>query len=176
MCDTFLMHHSSILLKHICRKMISPLKLHNSSILDMCPQKILEKLHLDTHMTVLLKCLSFIFIFLAFAISVVGLFYHSLVWFVVQVQNIGKNTFLFSFCLLYDKLFIVFCLPLPQYSLAWWCCYSFQTLIERLLSMLQDPDYRVRLFLARRIGVLFQTWDGHGELFQDIWWGSKIFC
>ncbi|KAH9776171.1 serine/threonine-protein kinase ATM [Citrus sinensis] len=43
-----------------------------------------------------------------------------------------------------------------------------QTLIERLLSMLQDPDYRVRLFLARRIGVLFQTWDGHGELFQDI--------
>lgn len=43
-----------------------------------------------------------------------------------------------------------------------------QTLIERLLSMLQDPDYRVRLFLARRIGVLFQTWDGHGELFHDI--------
>lgn len=111
MCDTFLMHHSSILLKHICRKMISPLKLHNSSILDMCPQKILEKLHLDTHMTVLLKCLSFIFIFLTFAISVVGLFYHSLVWFVVQVQNIGKNTFLFSFCLLYDKLFIVFFSP-----------------------------------------------------------------
>ncbi|KAJ7956242.1 Serine/threonine-protein kinase ATM [Quillaja saponaria] len=43
-----------------------------------------------------------------------------------------------------------------------------QTMIERLLLMLQDPDYRVRLFLARRIGVLFQTWDGHEELFQDI--------
>ncbi|XP_061349623.1 serine/threonine-protein kinase ATM-like [Gastrolobium bilobum] len=43
-----------------------------------------------------------------------------------------------------------------------------QTMIERLLSMLKDTDYRVRLFLARRIGVLFQTWDDHEELFQDI--------
>ncbi|KAK7354055.1 hypothetical protein VNO80_19511 [Phaseolus coccineus] len=43
-----------------------------------------------------------------------------------------------------------------------------QTMIERLLFMLKDMDYRVRLFLARRIGVLFQTWDGHEELFQDI--------
>ncbi|XP_044477149.1 serine/threonine-protein kinase ATM isoform X3 [Mangifera indica] len=43
-----------------------------------------------------------------------------------------------------------------------------QSMIERLLLMLQDPDYRVRLFLGRRIGVLFQTWDGHEELFQDI--------
>ncbi|KAJ1384475.1 Armadillo-type fold, partial [Sesbania bispinosa] len=43
-----------------------------------------------------------------------------------------------------------------------------QTMIERLLLMLHDMDYRVRLFLARRIGVLFQTWDGHEELFQDI--------
>ncbi|KAK1384234.1 hypothetical protein POM88_021969 [Heracleum sosnowskyi] len=39
---------------------------------------------------------------------------------------------------------------------------------EKLLVMLQDPDYRVRLNLARRIGVLFQTWDGHDELFRDI--------
>ncbi|KAI9087642.1 hypothetical protein K1719_030512 [Acacia pycnantha] len=43
-----------------------------------------------------------------------------------------------------------------------------QTMIERLLMMLQDMDFRVRLFLARRIGVLFQTWSGHEELFQDI--------
>ncbi|XP_057442948.1 serine/threonine-protein kinase ATM [Lotus japonicus] len=43
-----------------------------------------------------------------------------------------------------------------------------QTMIERLLLMLNDIDYRVRLFLARRIGVLFHTWDGHEELFQDI--------
>ena len=43
-------------------------------------------------------------------------------------------------------------------------------MIERLLLMLKDTDYRVRLFLARRIGILFQTWDGHEELFQDIWW------
>lgn len=35
--------------------------------------------------------------------------------------------------------------------------------------MLRDPDYRVRLTLARRIRVLFQTWDGHHELLQDIW-------
>ncbi|KAF7806084.1 serine/threonine-protein kinase ATM-like [Senna tora] len=43
-----------------------------------------------------------------------------------------------------------------------------QSMIERLLMMLQDMDFRVRLFLARRIGILFQTWDGHEELFQDI--------
>ncbi|KAL2340902.1 hypothetical protein Fmac_008842 [Flemingia macrophylla] len=43
-----------------------------------------------------------------------------------------------------------------------------QTMIEQLFLMLKDMDYRVRLFLARRIGVLFQTWDGHEELFQDI--------
>lgn len=36
--------------------------------------------------------------------------------------------------------------------------------------LLRDPDYRVRFFLARRLGVLFQTWDGHEELFQDIWY------
>ncbi|XVF54114.1 hypothetical protein PTKIN_Ptkin05aG0154900 [Pterospermum kingtungense] len=43
-----------------------------------------------------------------------------------------------------------------------------QTMIEKLLFMLQDPDYRVRFFLSRRIAVLFQTWDGHRELFNDI--------
>ncbi|XP_019197259.1 PREDICTED: serine/threonine-protein kinase ATM isoform X3 [Ipomoea nil] len=43
-----------------------------------------------------------------------------------------------------------------------------QSLIEKLLLMLRDNDYRVRFFLAQRIGVLFQTWDGHFELFQDI--------
>ncbi|XP_011028561.1 PREDICTED: serine/threonine-protein kinase ATM [Populus euphratica] len=43
-----------------------------------------------------------------------------------------------------------------------------QTMIERLFLMLKDPDYRVRLSLARRIGVLFQTWDGHDELSLDI--------
>ncbi|KAM1451845.1 hypothetical protein ACFX2I_038908 [Malus domestica] len=43
-----------------------------------------------------------------------------------------------------------------------------QTLIERLLLMFRDPDYRVRFSLARQIGVLFQTWDGHEELFHDI--------
>lgn len=43
-----------------------------------------------------------------------------------------------------------------------------QTMIEKLLMMLRDPDYRVRLTLARRIGILFQTWDGHDELFHDI--------
>ncbi|GAU46422.1 hypothetical protein TSUD_134520 [Trifolium subterraneum] len=34
--------------------------------------------------------------------------------------------------------------------------------------MLNDMDYRVRLSFARGIGVLFQTWDGHEELFQDL--------
>ncbi|XP_020548356.1 serine/threonine-protein kinase ATM [Sesamum indicum] len=43
-----------------------------------------------------------------------------------------------------------------------------QSMIEKLLMLLRDPDYRVRFCLARRIGVLFQTWDGHFELFQDI--------
>ena len=45
-----------------------------------------------------------------------------------------------------------------------------QTMIQRLLALLRDPDYRVRFSLARRIGILFLTWDGHAELFQDIWW------
>ncbi|XP_073048601.1 serine/threonine-protein kinase ATM isoform X24 [Primulina eburnea] len=40
--------------------------------------------------------------------------------------------------------------------------------IDKLFMLLRDPDYRVRLCLARRIGVLFQTWDGHSELFQDV--------
>ncbi|PHU23761.1 hypothetical protein BC332_08868 [Capsicum chinense] len=44
-----------------------------------------------------------------------------------------------------------------------------QSMIEKLLLMLRDPDYRVRLCFAQRVGVLFQTWDGHFELFQDIW-------
>ncbi|KAH7658743.1 Non-specific serine/threonine protein kinase protein [Dioscorea alata] len=43
-----------------------------------------------------------------------------------------------------------------------------QVVVERLLSMLQDGDYRVRFFLARKIQVLFQTWDGHDALFHDI--------
>uniref|UniRef100_A0A0D3BGD4 Serine/threonine-protein kinase ATM n=1 Tax=Brassica oleracea var. oleracea TaxID=109376 RepID=A0A0D3BGD4_BRAOL len=43
-----------------------------------------------------------------------------------------------------------------------------QTMIERLLLMLNDSDYRVRFVLARQIGLLFQTWDGHEALFQDI--------
>ncbi|XP_051142572.1 serine/threonine-protein kinase ATM isoform X2 [Andrographis paniculata] len=43
-----------------------------------------------------------------------------------------------------------------------------QSMIEKLFILLRDPDYRVRFCLARRIGVLFQTWDGHFELFQDI--------
>ncbi|KAG0493469.1 hypothetical protein HPP92_004463 [Vanilla planifolia] len=43
-----------------------------------------------------------------------------------------------------------------------------QILIGRLLGMLSDLDYRVRLFLARRLGILFLTWDGHNELFHDI--------
>ncbi|CAN8254904.1 unnamed protein product [Cochlearia groenlandica] len=49
-----------------------------------------------------------------------------------------------------------------------------QTMIERLLSMLNDSDYRVRVVLARRIGLLFQTWEGHEELFQDICSGFGI--
>ncbi|KAK9119710.1 hypothetical protein Scep_017803 [Stephania cephalantha] len=43
-----------------------------------------------------------------------------------------------------------------------------QDMIERLLVMLQDTDFRVRLHLARQIIVLFQTWDGHNDLFSDI--------
>uniref|UniRef100_A0A2C9VRS0 Serine/threonine-protein kinase ATM n=1 Tax=Manihot esculenta TaxID=3983 RepID=A0A2C9VRS0_MANES len=43
-----------------------------------------------------------------------------------------------------------------------------QTMVQRLFLLLQDPDYRVRFSLAQRIGVLFETWDGHDELFQDI--------
>ncbi|OQU86537.1 serine/threonine-protein kinase ATM isoform X2 [Sorghum bicolor] len=43
-----------------------------------------------------------------------------------------------------------------------------QGLIGCLLDMLHDADYRVRLYLARQIVVLFQTWEGHNELFNDV--------
>ncbi|XP_062116266.1 serine/threonine-protein kinase ATM isoform X3 [Humulus lupulus] len=43
-----------------------------------------------------------------------------------------------------------------------------QAMVERLLMMLRDTDYRVRFSVAGQIGVLFQTWEGHEELFQDI--------
>lgn len=46
---------------------------------------------------------------------------------------------------------------------------TYQIVIGRILTFLKDPDYRVRIFLARRIGILFRTWDGHTELFHDIW-------
>ncbi|KAL7154394.1 hypothetical protein ABFS83_04G230500 [Erythranthe nasuta] len=51
------------------------------------------------------------------------------------------------------------------------CICNFVSLrpqIAQLFMLLHDPDYRVKLFLARRIGVLFLTWDGHFELFQDV--------
>ncbi|KAG8053690.1 hypothetical protein GUJ93_ZPchr0001g32148 [Zizania palustris] len=43
-----------------------------------------------------------------------------------------------------------------------------QDMIGHLLNMLHDTDYRVRLYLARKIIVLFQIWEGHSELFHDI--------
>uniref|UniRef100_J3KVN7 Serine/threonine-protein kinase ATM n=1 Tax=Oryza brachyantha TaxID=4533 RepID=J3KVN7_ORYBR len=43
-----------------------------------------------------------------------------------------------------------------------------QDMIGHLLSMLHDTDYRVRLYLARKIVVLFQVWEGHSELFHDV--------
>ncbi|KAG9138050.1 hypothetical protein Leryth_001298 [Lithospermum erythrorhizon] len=43
-----------------------------------------------------------------------------------------------------------------------------QSMIEKLLMMLRDSDYRVRFYLAQKIGILFQTWDGHEGLFLDI--------
>ncbi|XP_047067683.1 uncharacterized protein LOC124675660 isoform X3 [Lolium rigidum] len=44
-----------------------------------------------------------------------------------------------------------------------------QDMTGHLLNMLHDTDYRVRLYLARKIVVLFQTWEGHNELFNDVW-------
>ncbi|XP_047067686.1 serine/threonine-protein kinase ATM-like isoform X6 [Lolium rigidum] len=43
-----------------------------------------------------------------------------------------------------------------------------QDMTGHLLNMLHDTDYRVRLYLARKIVVLFQTWEGHNELFNDV--------
>uniref|UniRef100_A0ACD5TS08 Uncharacterized protein n=1 Tax=Avena sativa TaxID=4498 RepID=A0ACD5TS08_AVESA len=43
-----------------------------------------------------------------------------------------------------------------------------QDMTGHLLNMLHDTDYRVRLYLARKIVVLFQTWEGHNELFHDV--------
>jgi ataxia telangiectasia mutated family protein len=46
--------------------------------------------------------------------------------------------------------------------------FSLQDMTGHLLNMLHDTDYRVRLYLARKIVVLFQTWEGHNELFDDV--------
>ncbi|GLJ18554.1 hypothetical protein SUGI_0330040 [Cryptomeria japonica] len=43
-----------------------------------------------------------------------------------------------------------------------------QPLTERLFPMLSDTDYRVRLKISKSLSVLFQTWNGHEELFQDV--------
>lgn len=43
-----------------------------------------------------------------------------------------------------------------------------QPLTEMLFPMLRDSDYRVRLSISKKICVLFQTWNGHEELFQDV--------
>ncbi|TVU22297.1 hypothetical protein EJB05_31982 [Eragrostis curvula] len=43
-----------------------------------------------------------------------------------------------------------------------------QDLIGSLFDMLHDTDYRVRFYLTREIVVLFQTWEGHNELFHDV--------
>ncbi|KAM0937517.1 putative non-specific serine/threonine protein kinase [Dioscorea sansibarensis] len=51
-----------------------------------------------------------------------------------------------------------------------------QVVVERLISMLQDCDYCVRFFLARRIQVLFQAWDGRDVFFHDIWYTWQLPC
>ncbi|KAF6985526.1 hypothetical protein CFC21_003377 [Triticum aestivum] len=43
-----------------------------------------------------------------------------------------------------------------------------QDMIGHFLNMLHDTDYRVRLYLARKMVVLFETWEGHDELFRDV--------
>lgn len=48
-------------------------------------------------------------------------------------------------------------------------------MIDNLFVLLRDPDYRVRFFLARRIGVLFEEWDGHFDLFQDVWYVNQNY-
>lgn len=46
---------------------------------------------------------------------------------------------------------------------------SVQGLIEKLLILIKDPEYRVRRLLSRRIKVFFKTWNGHLGLLQDVW-------
>ncbi|KAK4479334.1 hypothetical protein RD792_014846 [Penstemon davidsonii] len=76
------------------------------------------------------------------------------------VHKVSENSFLGW----YDRAKLVDCICnfvslRPQIA---------QLMIEKLFTLLRDPDFRVRFCLARRIGVLFQTWDGHFELFQDV--------
>ncbi|MED6127526.1 hypothetical protein PIB30_088840 [Stylosanthes scabra] len=72
--------------------------------------------------------------------------------------QIGQGMFVDSYDL-YNGFYI---------TLADCMTYVVTTMIEQLLLMLKDTDFRVRLVLSRRISVLFQTWDGHEELFHDI--------
>ncbi|KAJ7559328.1 hypothetical protein O6H91_04G079500 [Diphasiastrum complanatum] len=43
-----------------------------------------------------------------------------------------------------------------------------QTLTEKFVRMLHDPEYQVRLLLSRLVPILFETWSGHSDLFQDV--------
>jgi hypothetical protein len=41
--------------------------------------------------------------------------------------------------------------------------------MDKLLVLLHDPEYRVRQLLAKRVKALFETWDGHHGMLQDVW-------
>ncbi|CAM6085267.1 unnamed protein product [Calypogeia fissa] len=43
-----------------------------------------------------------------------------------------------------------------------------QVLTDKFLVLLHDPEYQVRLCMSRKVAVLFETWDGHDELLQDV--------
>jgi hypothetical protein len=40
--------------------------------------------------------------------------------------------------------------------------------MDKLLVLLHDPEYRVRQLLAKRVKALFETWDGHHGMLQDV--------
>ncbi|KAL8457793.1 hypothetical protein ACS0TY_035608 [Phlomoides rotata] len=82
----------------------------------------------------------------------------------ISLGDLVNRVFENSFLEWYDRTKLVDCICnfvslRPQIA---------QSMIEKLFMLLRDPDYRVRICLARGIGVLFQTWDGHFELFQDV--------
>lgn len=48
------------------------------------------------------------------------------------------------------------------------CLRCTQSQIDKLLGLTNDPEFQVRLKMSKLITVLFESWEGHWDLLQDL--------